>query len=70
MLMLNIFLSLVPWLATTVTFKNAATCPRFIGHYGGHAKVNGTGVNRNGTWVGAAKRGGNIIMFVVRLWVE
>ena len=39
---INIVL-LVLWLETTVTFKNTATCPRFIGHYGGHAKVNGTG---------------------------
>ena len=36
-------LDLVPWLATTATFKNIATCPGFIGHYGGHSEVNGTG---------------------------
>ena len=35
--------SLVLWLATTVTFKNTATCPRFIGHYWEHSKLNGTG---------------------------
>ena len=39
----SIYLSLVPWLATTATFKNIATCPGFIGRYGGHAEVNGTG---------------------------
>ena len=31
---------MVPWLATTVTVKNIATCPGFKGHYGGHAEVN------------------------------
>ena len=34
-------ITLVPWLATTITFKKIATCPGFKGHYGEYAEVNG-----------------------------
>ena len=34
-------ITLVPWLATTITLKKIATCPGFKGHYGEYAEVNG-----------------------------
>ena len=50
---------LVPWLATTVTFRNITTCPGFKGHYGVHAEVNGArgkkGITGTGTETGTER---------------
>ena len=52
---------LVLWLATTATFKNIATCPRFKGHCRVHAEVNGArgykGENRYGNGDGNGESG-------------